>query len=114
MSALEDGFGGYLTLLLIAALAHEPWRWLGLLVGRRLDPESEIFKWVRAVSTALVAALVARIVVFPAGALEAVAWPVRFGAFGLSIACFLAMGGRLWLALTAGGALLILGTLVSG
>ena len=68
MSGLNDGFGGYLALLLIAALAHEPWRLMGLVIGQKLDPDGEIFKWVRAVSTALVAALVARIVLFPPGA----------------------------------------------
>ena len=114
MSALDDGFGGYLTLLLIAALAHEPWRWAGLVVGRRLDAEGEIFQWVRAVSTALVAALVARLVLFPAGALEAVPMLVRIGAFAGGLACFFLAGRSLWGGVACGASLLAIGKLISG
>jgi hypothetical protein len=114
MSALDDGFGGYLVLLLIAALAHEPWRWAGLVVGQRLDAEGEIFRWVRAVSTALVAALVARLALFPAGALEAVPLPVRIGAFASGLAFFFFGGRRVWAAVMLGASLLAIGKLISG
>lgn len=113
MSGLADGFGGYLAILLIALLAHEPWRWCGLAIGSRLDPEGEIFKWVRAVSTALVAALVMRIVVFPSGAMAHVPVTVRVGAFAASLACFLLLGRRLWPAIGTGFGLLVLGKLVT-
>jgi hypothetical protein len=114
MSALNDGFGGYLVLLLIAALAHEPWRWAGLVVGRRLAAEGEIFQWVRAVSTALVAALVARLVLFPAGALESVPMLVRMGAFGCGLAWYFLAGRSVWAAVAFGASLLAIGKLVSG
>ena len=76
MSAvLDDGWGGYLVLAGLVVLAHEPWRWLGFVLGRNLTVDSEIFLWVRAVATALVAGLVMKLVVFPAGTLAAVpAW----------------------------------------
>jgi hypothetical protein len=114
MSALNDGFGGYLVLLLVAALAHEPWRWAGLVVGRRLDAEGEIFRWVRAVSTALVAALVARLVLFPAGALEAVPLWLRVGAFACGLAFFFVGGRQVWAAVACGALLLAIGKSVSG
>ncbi len=62
----------YLALLLIGFLPSEVWRWLGILLGRGIDENSEIILWVRAVATALVAAVVARIMLFPPGALAAV------------------------------------------
>ncbi len=65
---MVEWFNGWTGLLLIAAvsfLAHEPWRWLGLALGARLSVESELFQWVKAVSTALVAALVMRLMLFP-------------------------------------------------
>jgi hypothetical protein len=114
MSALDDGFGGYLVLLLIAALAHEPWRWAGLVVGRHLDAEGEIFRWVRAVSTALVAALVARLMLFPAGALDAVPLLVRVGAFASGLAWFFFAGRQVWAAVALGASLLAIGKLISG
>ena len=45
---------GYLALLLVGFLPSEIWRWLGVLLGRGLDEDSEIVLWVRAVATALV------------------------------------------------------------
>jgi hypothetical protein len=114
MRALDDGFGGYLVLLLIAALAHEPWRWAGLAVGRRIDAEGEIFQWVRAVSTALVAALVARLMLFPAGALEAVPLWLRIAAFACGLAWFFVAGRKVWAAVICGASLLAIGKYLSG
>jgi hypothetical protein len=61
----------YLALLLLGFLPSEVWRWLGLVLGHGLDEDSEIILWVRAVATALVAGVVARIVLIPPGALAA-------------------------------------------
>ena len=62
----------YLALILIGFLPSEVWRWLGVLLGRGLDENSEIILWVRAVATALIAGVVARIMLFPPGALAGV------------------------------------------
>jgi len=107
MSILADGLGGYLTLLLVAALAHEPWRWAGLYLGRNIDAGSEAFRWVRAVATALVAALVVRLVLFPAGALEGVPLWLRLGAFAAGIAIFYATGRHLAAGIFGGAAVLV-------
>ena len=64
-----DGLQTYLVLFLAGALATEVWRWLGLAVGGRIDVGGGLFQWVRAVATALVAGMVARMVLFPVGAL---------------------------------------------
>ena len=45
----------YLVLILVGFLPSEVWRWLGIVLGRGLDEESEILLWVRGVATALVA-----------------------------------------------------------
>ncbi|NJM36352.1 MAG: hypothetical protein HC850_18520 [Rhodomicrobium sp.] len=44
--------------------------------------------WVKSVSTALVAGLIARIVVFPPGALADVSAGVRIGAFALGVVVY--------------------------
>lgn len=77
MSSYLTTFEGTLIFLLVAALAHEPFRWLGLYLGRSLPSDSEFFVWVRAVATALVAALVMRLIMFPAGDLAEVSIWVR-------------------------------------
>ena len=101
-ASLQDGFGGYLALALVCALAHEPWRWLGFALGRNILVDSELFRWVRAVATALVAGLVAKLLVFPVGTLAAVPWWVRAAALLGALACYQA--GRKNLAVGVGSA----------
>jgi len=81
---------GALVILLIALLVHEPWRWLGLYIGNRLSVSSPIFLWVKACATSLVAALVMRLVLFPAGALASVGLGVRVIALLAGIGIFVA------------------------
>lgn len=107
MSPLDDGWGGWLLLILAGVLVHEPWRWLGLLLGRSVPADSEVFRWVRAVATALVAGLVMRLVLFPAGALESVALGVRLGAFGAGFLAFLVFGRSLGIGVAASALVLI-------
>jgi hypothetical protein len=109
MSALDDGYGGYLVLLLIAVIAHEPWRWLGLVLARNLSVDGEIFKWVRAVATALVAGLVMRLVLFPAGILASVPLYVRLGALAGAMLAFALTRRNLGVGIATGALLLVVG-----
>jgi hypothetical protein len=99
----------YLALLLIGFLPSEGWRWLGLLIGRGLSEDSEIILWVRAVATALVAAVVARIILFPPGALAAVAVEVRLVALGCGFLAFLLIRRSAFAGVLVGEAVLIAG-----
>ncbi len=114
MTALNDGFGGYLVLTLAGFLAHEPWRWLGLVLGTRVPSESQYFIWVRAVATAIVAGLVMRIVLFPAGALADVALSVRLLAFAGGLVVFIALGRNLGAGVAASAVLLLIGQFAIG
>jgi len=114
VTPLPDGLWGYLILLGIALVFHEPWRWLGLWLGRGLDVHGPVFAWVRAVATALVAALILRLTLFPAGALGQLPAGVRIGAFLTGLAVFFVRGRRLHEGVAAGAAALIAGTLVFG
>lgn len=60
-----QGWTGFLVICIVALFAHETWRWAGLYLGNKIDLQSELFQWVKAVSTALVAALVMRLLLFP-------------------------------------------------
>jgi branched-subunit amino acid transport protein len=64
------------------------WRLLGVLAVKRIDPESDVLLWVRALATALVAALVVRLVVSPSGPLAETTELARFGALAAGIAVF--------------------------
>lgn len=114
MTSFPDGLWGYLILLGMAVVFHEPWRWLGIVVGRDLDVEGPVFLWVRAVATALVAALVMRLTLFPAGALGKLPPGIRVGAFAVGLAVFVLRGYKLAPGVLAGAAALIVGVLVVG
>lgn len=112
MTALGSGWSATLALLFIAVVVHEPWRWAGLVIGRAIDVESELFQWVRAVATALVSGLVMRLILFPAGELAHLPAWLRIGAFAAGIAGFYAGRRSLGAGIAAGVAALVLGQLL--
>jgi hypothetical protein len=112
MSFIQDGTGGYLTLLAAGVLANECWRWLGVAVGSRLDLDGRPFLWVRGVALALVAGLVSRMILFPAGALANVPLSVRIGAFAGGIALYFLGRRNLAVGVVGGSVLLMLAQIV--
>jgi hypothetical protein len=104
----------YLALVLLGFLPSEVWRWLGMLLGRGLDEDSEIVLWVRAVATALIAGVVARIVLIPPGALATVPLAVRLAAIGCGFLAYLIVRRSPFVGVLAGEAVLIVGALAFG
>ena len=99
---IGDGLTGYLVLLAVCLIAHESWRWAGLLLGRTLSVDGLVFRWVQLVATALVAALVMRLVVFPAGLLADIELWARLAALGVGVAVYLLFGRALGISIAAG------------
>ena len=114
MTDLGSGLSGFFVMLAIAVLVHEPWRWAGYMLGRRLNPDDEIFKWVKAVSTSLVAALAARLLLFPSGALAGVPMWLRVGAFALGFVVFWRTDNAAWKGVCAGAAVIAVGKSMLG
>ena len=104
----------YLALLLLGVLPSEVWRWLGLVIGGGLDEDSEIIMWVRAVATALIAAVVARIVLIPPGALGGVPLAVRLAALAIGFVAFLMIRRSAFAGVLVGEAVLVAGALAFG
>ena len=88
MSGLPSGPVDTLTLVLLAALVTYVWRFLGVVLSARVDPEGELFVWVGCVSYALVAALVARMLLLPSGELAHVPLWQRLAALAVAFAAF--------------------------
>ncbi|MEM1306874.1 MAG: AzlD domain-containing protein [Pseudomonadota bacterium] len=80
---------GVVWIILAAVLAHESWRWLGLWIGSRVSVDGQVFQWVQYVAMALVAALVMRLVLFPAGALADVDLMARCAALAIGVGTYL-------------------------
>lgn len=87
--ALTEG-AALLIVVLVGFLPTEIWRTLAVIAGRRVEAGSMVFRWVQAVATALLAAVVARLLFAPAGALAAVPLAVRLGAVAGGVAGFAA------------------------
>lgn len=109
MSVTE--FWPYVALMLVGFLPNEMWRWLGVVMARGLDERSEIVVWVRAVATAILAGVIAKLTLFPPGALAGVPAGVRLAAVAIGLATFLAVRRSMLAGLLAGEAALVAGAL---
>ncbi len=99
---LESGWWPYLFIAIAGWLATDIWRWLGVLAGKRLREDSEALNWVRAVATSLVAAVVAKLILYPTGTLEQSPVWLRVGAIAVAAGVFFATGRKpIWAILTA-------------
>ena len=88
MTLIGSDLTPYIALILVGFLPSEIWRWLALVVGRGLDENSEILVWVRAVATATLAAVVAKLAFFPGGALATLPFEWRAAAFIVGVATY--------------------------
>jgi len=75
-------------LIVGSALATYIWRALGVALGDRISPDSTLFEWLSCVAYALLAGLMARIIIFPAGILEDTPLSARLIAMALGFIVF--------------------------
>ena len=97
----------FLFIMLAAWLPTSMWRWAGVWLIGDIDEHSEVLVAVRCVATALVAAVVAQFIFFPAGALADFALPVRAGAAIAGLLAYLASRQNLVAGVVVGEAVLI-------
>lgn len=93
-TAVDAWWWPYLFILLAGWLATDFWRFLGVYLGGRISEESEALVLVRCVATALVAAVIANLIVFPSGALAATPLLLRLSAALAGFVGYLAAGKR--------------------
>ena len=87
--SLAQAWWPYLFILLAGTLATEVWRWIGVIAGGSLSEGSEALMLVRTVATALVAAVVGQLILFPSGELAASPVAVRLLAAALGWTAFM-------------------------
>lgn len=108
--SFNDWSGGlwpYVAIALFGFLPSEVWRVLSIFLARGVDEGSEVLEWVRAVSTALLAGVVANILIAPSGALASVPVAARLGAMGFGLAVYFALKRSVIAAVAAGEAAII-------
>jgi hypothetical protein len=101
--------GPYLALILVGFLPNEVWRLLGLVVVRGLSEDSQIIVWVRAVATAILAAVMAQLILATGGALAAIPLFVRIGAAVLGFLAFLVARQSVFAGVLVGEAVFLAG-----
>ena len=105
-SSIDAGWWPFVYILVAGWFATDFWRYAGVLLGHRLSETSQAFVFVRAVATALVAAVISRLILFPSGSLAETALLLRLSAAVIGFIAFLLAGQRI--AVGIGVALLVL------
>lgn len=93
--------------VLVGALVTYAWRWAGVVLSGRIDPNSRAMRWVTAVAYALLAGLIARLIVAPQGALAETGLWVRLVAAGIAVAVYFLCRRSIPLGVAAGAGWLI-------
>jgi hypothetical protein len=99
----------YVALILLGFLPNEVWRFLGLWLARGLDEDSQIVLVARAVATALITGVVAKLIVFATGSLETIPISVRIAAAVGGFVAFLAVRRSVFVGVAVGEVLLLAG-----
>lgn len=105
--AVDTWWWPYLFILLAGWLATDMWRFLGVYLGGRISEKSEALVLVRALATALVAAVIGNLIVFPSGALADVPLWVRIFSAVVGFAAFLAVRKSILAGIVAAEAVLL-------
>jgi Branched-chain amino acid transport protein (AzlD) len=109
MNAAFADLWPYLVLILVGYLPNEVWRVFGLVMARGLNEDSQIVVWSRAVATALLAGVVAKLILFANGALTTVPLSVRAGAAVVGFLAFVLLKRSVFAGVIAGEAALLIG-----
>ena len=104
---LDHGVWPWLALILFGMAPSEIWRVAAIFFSRGLDENSPWLIWVRAVASALLAGVVAKLLLSPNGALAAIPMWGRLGAMALGLAAFALTRKSVFAAVMAGEAALI-------
>ena len=112
MSLTTSELWPYAVLVLVGFLPNEVWRWLGFILARGVDEGSEFLVWVRAVATAVLAAVIAKLIFFAPGALASVPLSVRLVAMAAGFAGFVLFRRSVFAGVVVGEAVLIAGALL--
>jgi hypothetical protein len=114
MTGQSSEYTAYLALIVAGFLPNELWRFLGVMFARGLDEGSELLVWVRAVATAILAGVIAKLTIFAPGVLANVPMTVRLAAVAIGFLGFVLVRRSVFAGVIVGEAALIAGALLFG
>lgn len=109
--AIDAWWWHYLFILVAGWLATDMWRYLGVYLGGRISEQSEFLILVRALATALVAAVIGNLIVFPSGALADTSLALRIAAALGGFLAYLYIRRRVLFGIVVAEAILVTGML---
>ncbi len=109
MNAAINDLWPYLVLILVGFLPNEVWRALGLVVARGLNEDSQIVLFARAVATAILAGVIAKLILFSSGELAHIPIAIRVTAAACGFLAFLAAKRSVFVGVLAGELALLAG-----
>jgi len=112
MSDFIGDWHALLVLVIAGFLPNEVWRMLGLWFGGGVDEGSELLVWVRAVATAILAGVIAKLTIFAPGVLATVPTPVRLAAVLIGFMAFVLIRRSVLAGVIVGEMALVVGALV--
>lgn len=107
--AVDAWWWPYLFILLAGWLTTDAWRFLGVIIGGKLSEESQLLVLVRCIATALVAAVIGNLIVFPSGALADTPLALRLSAAAAGFLAYLFLGRTVLVGIVGSQAVLALG-----
>ena len=78
-----------ILIIAITSVATFVSRFLGVLTAENINAKSKIFHWFNYVAYSVLAALIARMIIFPAGTLSEATLLIRFIVVGISVTVFI-------------------------
>ncbi len=112
--ALDSWWWPYLFILVAGSVATDIWRFLGVYFAGNIREDAEILVFIRAIATALVAAVIAKLILFPNGALGTSPVELRITAATAGFAAFLLSGKKVYAGVGVAEAVLICGMVFIG
>lgn len=109
MNAVLNELWPFLVLILVGFLPNEVWRVLGLVLARGLNEDSQIVVWSRAVATAILAGVIAKLIVFASGDLASLPLALRVGAAACGFVAFVAAKRSVFVGVAVGEGVLLAG-----
>jgi hypothetical protein len=109
LEAVETWWWPYAFILLAGWVATYPWRALGVYLGGRLSEGSEVLVLVRAIATALVAAVIGNLVCFPVGPAAETTLALRLFSAAAGFAAYLFVARKVLLGIAVAEAIFALG-----
>ncbi|MGD9868173.1 MAG: AzlD domain-containing protein [Hyphomicrobiales bacterium] len=109
-----QGEWSYILLFIAGFCVTQPWRYMGVVLSKDVSIDSEVLVWVNLVSTALVAGLVARLLLFPAGAVAEVPLALRMLAFLGGMGLFMVLRQSMAAGVLGGIGILVAGIVLIG